>query len=160
MTPSVRAVPGPVRLAVAAWLAAIGAGVGETLLRLALAEPPTGDELAVRFAIYAALALLVLALRSGRNAVRIALTVLLGAVGLFSLLVEPAGWVVAGGSVAGFLAAADVPTWAIVLIRGLHVAAVVVALVAVYRPAANAYFRSPSASGRHELDARGRAGSS
>jgi hypothetical protein len=157
MTTPVRSVPGPVRLAVAAWLTAIGAGVGATLVRLALPEPPTGDELAVRFGIYTALALFVLALRSGRNAVRIALTVLLGAVGLLSLLVDPAGWVAAGGSVMGFLAAADVATWAVVLIRGLHVAAVVVALVAVYRPAANAYFAPRR---RHELDARGRAGSS
>ena len=33
-------------------------------------------------------------------------------------------------------------TWAVVLIRALHIGAVVVALAAMYRPAANAYFRS------------------
>jgi hypothetical protein len=136
------AVPTPLRFAVAAWLTAIGAGVGETLVRLALPDPPTGGELAVRCAIYAALSLLVLALRTGRRAVRLALTVLLGGVGLLSLLVEPAGWVLAGGSVAAFLGSADVLTWTVVLIRALHVGAVVVALTAMYRPAANAYFRS------------------
>jgi hypothetical protein len=142
MTASLRTVPHPVRLAVTAWLTAIGAGVGETVVRLALPDPPTGGELAVRCAIYAALALLVLALRTGRRAVRLALTVLLGGVGLLSLLGEPTGWVLAGGSVAAFLGSADALTWVVVLIRALHVGAVVVALAAMYRPAANAYFRS------------------
>ena len=73
---------------------------------------------------------------------RLALTVLLGGVGLLSLLGEPAGWVLAGGSVPAFLGSADALTWAVVLIRALHVGAVVVALTAMYRPAANAYFRS------------------
>ena len=141
MTVSTRTVPGPVRIAVSAWLTAIGAGVGETLVRLALPDPPTGAEVVVRFAIYAAVALLVLALRTGRNAVRVALTLLLGAIGLFSLLGKPAAWVMAGGSVTAFLAAADVGTWAVVLIRVLHVGAVVVALAAMYRPSANALFR-------------------
>jgi hypothetical protein len=142
MTLSLRTVPGPVRLAVAAWLTAIGAGVGETLVRLALPDPPTGGELAVRFSIYAVLTLLVLALRTGRRAVRLALTVLLGGLGLLSLLGEPAAWVLAGGSATAFLTEADALTWGVVLTRGLHVGAVVVALLAMYRPAANAYFRS------------------
>jgi len=142
MTTSLRTVPDPVRLAVAAWLTAIGAGVGETLVRLALPDAPTGTELAVRSAIYAGLALLVLALRSGRNAVRLVLTVLLGGLGLLSLLGEPASWLLGGGSVLAFLGATDLMTWTIVLIRVLHVGAVLVALVAMYRPAANAYFRS------------------
>lgn len=159
MTASLRTVPGPVRLAVAAWLTAIGAGVGETLVRLAMPDPPTVTELAARSAIYAGLVLLVLALRIGRNAVRLALTVLLGGLGLLSLLAEPAAWLLDGGSVPAFLGTADALTWIVVLIRGLHVGAVLVALAALYRPAANAYFRS-AGSGRHVDDARGRAGSS
>jgi hypothetical protein len=142
MTATLRTVPRPVHLAVAAWLTAIGVGVVETLVRLAMPDPPTGGELAVRLAVYAALTLPALALRTGRPAVRIVLTVLLGGFGLLSLLVEPAGWVLAGGSVVAFLGAADVLTWVVVLVRALHVGAVVVALAAMYRPAANAYFRS------------------
>ncbi|MDT7580462.1 MAG: hypothetical protein QOK35_1726, partial [Pseudonocardiales bacterium] len=115
MTISLRTVPAPVRLAVAAWLTAIGAGVVETLVRLALPDPPSGGELAVRFAIYAALALLVLTLRTGRRAVRLTLTVLLGGLGLLSLLGEPEAWLLAGGSATAFLAAADALTWAVVL---------------------------------------------
>ena len=136
------AVPAPVRFAVSAWLAAIAAGVAETLVRLALLpDPPTGTELGVRFALYAGLALLVLALRSGRRAVRWAVTGLLGVIGLLSLVGEPVAWLLAGGSVPAYLAAADGPTWLIVLLRGMHVGAVLAALVALYRPGANAFFR-------------------
>ena len=141
MTVTLRTVPRPVHLAVTAWLTAIGAGVVETLVRLAMPDPPTGGETRRPLAIYAALALLALALRTGRPAVRIVLTGLLGGFAC-SLLVEPAGWVRAGGSVVAFLGAADVLTWVVVLVRALHVAAVVVALMAMFRPAANAYFRS------------------
>jgi hypothetical protein len=135
------AVPAPVRFAVLAWLVAIGAGVGETLVRLALPDGPTGTELAVRATLYAGLALLVLALRTGRRAARWAVTLLLGVLGLLSLVMEPAAWVLAGGSVPAYLAAADTATWLIVLLRGLHVVAVLAALVALYQPAANAFFR-------------------
>jgi hypothetical protein len=139
-----RLVPAPVRLAERAWLAAIGAGAAEALLRLVLPDPPTGSELGIRFAIYAALVLLVLALRSGRNPVRWALTLLLGGVGLLSLVVEPVSWLLAGGSAAGFLAAADALTWAVVVLRVLHIGAVLLALVAMFRPDANGFFRTRS----------------
>lgn len=159
MTATLRTVPRPVRVAVATWLTAIGAGAAETLVRLAAPDPPTGTELAVRSAVYAGLALLVLALRTGRNAVRLALAGLLGGIGLLSLLGEPVSWLRGGGSILALFGTADALTWVIVLIRVLHVGAVLVALVAMYRPAANAYFRS-RARGRHVDDARGRAGSS
>ena len=66
----------------------------------------------------------------------------LGGIGLVALLGEPAAWVLAGGSATAFLTTADALTRVVVLIRALHVGAVVVALVAMYRPAANAYFRT------------------
>jgi hypothetical protein len=84
-------------------------------------------------------------LRSGRNAVRWAVTVVLGGVGLLSLVAEPVGWWLAGGSVAAFLAATDAPTVLVVALRVLHVGAVLAALVALYTPSANAFF---SAAGR------------
>jgi|tagenome__1003787_1003787.scaffolds.fasta_scaffold20860912_1 hypothetical protein len=140
-TVSARSVPAPVRLAERAWLVAIGAGAAEALLRQALPDPPTGSELGVRFAIYAALVLLVFALRSGRNVVRWALALLLGGVGLLSLVVEPASWLLAGGSALGFLATADSLTWGVVLLRVLHIGAVLVASVVMFRPDANEFFR-------------------
>jgi hypothetical protein len=134
------------------WITAIGAGVAETLVRLTLADPPTPDELAVRFSIYAALAVLVLALRSGRNAVRWTLTVLLGGVGTLSLIVEPLSWLLTGSPapilVTEFLVTADGPTLLIVGLRVAHIAAVIGALVLMFRPQANAFFapiRVPSA---------------
>lgn len=134
--------PAPVRFAVLAWLGAIAAGVAETLVRLVLPDPPTGTELAVRFTIYAGLVLLVLALRSGRNAVRWALALLLGGLGLLSLVAEPLAWWLAGGSATAYLAAADLPALGIVLLRGLHIGAVLAASVAMFHPSANAFFRT------------------
>ena len=64
------AVPVPVRLALAAWLTALAAGVAEALMLIGSPDPPTPGQLAVRFAVYTGIAALVLALRTGRNAVR------------------------------------------------------------------------------------------
>jgi hypothetical protein len=124
---------------------AIGAGVAETLVRLTLADPPTPSELVVRFSIYAALAVLVLALRSGRNAVRWTLTVVLGGVGTVSLIVEPLSWLLTGAApaailVTDFLVNADGPTLLIVGLRVAHIAAVIGALLLMFRPQANAFF--------------------
>ena len=96
----------------------------------------------VRFAIYTVVVALVLALRTGRNAVRWALALLLGGVGMLSLVVEPLAWVLAGGSPATFLAGADGATRLITGLRLAHVAAVLAALVLMFRPRANAFFRS------------------
>ncbi|HVH22188.1 MAG TPA: hypothetical protein VNA11_07005, partial [Pseudonocardia sp.] len=52
---------------------------------------------------------------------RWAVTLLLGVVGLLSLVVEPAAWVLAGGSVPAYLGSADAETWLIVLLlRAAH----------------------------------------
>lgn len=141
-------VPAPVRLAVIGWLTAIGAGAAESLVRIALPDPPTPGQLAVRFSIYAILVALVLALRTGRDVVRWSLVVLLGGVGMLSLVVEPISWLLTGGSPAAFLAAVDGPTLLITGLRVLHIAAVVAALAWMFRPAANAWFRpAPSSRG-------------
>ena len=140
--------PRPVRSAIALWLAAIGAGVAETLVRLGLPDAPSADQVATRFAIYAALVVLVLALRTGRNAVRWALAVLLGVVGMASLVVEPLTWVLDGGSPLLFLLTADGPALVITTLRAPHVVAVLGALAMMFRPAANAFFsRSRTAGG-------------
>lgn len=136
------AVPAAVRLAVLAWLVAVGAGVAEALVRTVLPDAPTPGQLVVRFAIYTVVVALVLALRTGRNAVRWALALLLGGVGMLSLVVEPLAWVIAGGSPATFLAGADGATRLITGLRLAHVAAVLAALVLMFRPRANAFFRS------------------
>ena len=141
-TTAARPVPAAVSLSVLLWLAAIGAGVAEALVHLLTPVAPTLPALAARFGLYAVLAVLVLALRTGRDAVRWAVAVLLGGVGTASLVVEPIGWLVGGGSPAAFLAAADLPTLLAAGLRVAHVAAVVSALVLMFRSSANAWFRS------------------
>lgn len=141
-TPVAIAVPVPVRLSVMGWLTAITAGVLETLVRIVLPDPPTPGQLAARFAIYTVVVALVLALRTGRNAIRWALAVLLGGIGTLSLVMEPLSWLLAGGSPAEFLATADGPTLLIVALRVAHLVAVFAALVLMFRPRANVFFRT------------------
>jgi hypothetical protein len=141
-TTAVRPAPTTVSLSVLLWLAAIGAGVAEALVHLFTPIAPTLPALAARFGLYAVLTVLVLALRTGRDAVRWAVAVLLGGIGTASLVVEPVGWLLAGGSPGAFLAAADIPTLAAAGLRAAHVVAVLSALVLMFRPSANAWFRS------------------
>jgi hypothetical protein len=135
------AVPVPVRLSVLGWLTAVTAGVLEALVRIVLPDSPTPGQLAARFAIYAVVVVLVLALRTGRNAIRWVLAVLLGGIGTLSLVVEPLSWLLVGGSPAAFLATADGPTLLIVGLRVAHLIAVFAALVLMFRPRANLFFR-------------------
>lgn len=139
-----RPIPAPVRGSVALWLAAIGLGATEALVHIALPDPPTPVQLAVRFAIYAALAALVLALWTGRAALRWAVAALLGGLGTLSLVIEPAEWILAGAAPLIYLAAADGPTLLVVALRSAHLAAVLAALVLMFRPESNAFFRSPT----------------
>jgi hypothetical protein len=135
-------IPSAVRFAMLGWWTAIAAGAAEALVRLALPDPPTAADLGVRFAIYAALIVLVLGLRTGRNGVRWTLTLLLGGLGMLSLVIEPAGWLLAGGSPATFFGTADAPTLLIVGLRVLHIVAVFGSLAAMFRPSANRFFRA------------------
>jgi hypothetical protein len=135
------AAPAPVRLSIGLWLSAIAAGVAEALVWLVLPEPPTPAALGVRFAIYTALTVLVLALHTGRNGVRWAVALLLGGIGTLSLVVEPVSWLAAGGDPIAFLTSADAPVLLITALRLLHIAAVLTALTLMFRPAASAYFR-------------------
>lgn len=140
-SPVPRPVPRPVRAAVVVWFVAVAAGVAETLVHLVGPDAAGPAALAVRAAIYAAVVVLVLALRTGRDLVRWSLALLLGVVGTFSLVVEPLTWWAAGGSPVAYLADAGGAELAVVALRLAHLAAVVVALVLMFRPAANSFFR-------------------
>lgn len=140
-SPAVRTAPAAVQLSVVLWLAAIGAGAAEALVYLLMPEPPTIGQLAARFGIYAVLTVLVLALRTGRNVVRWTVAVLLGGFGTASLVVEPVSWLLAGGSPGLFLVTADAPALVAGVLRTAHLVAVFSALVLMFRPTANAWFR-------------------
>ncbi len=140
-TTAVRTAPAAVQLSVVLWLAAIGAGATEALVHLLLPQPPTLGQLAARFGIYAVLTVLVLALRTGRNSVRWTVAVLLGGFGTVSLVIEPMSWLLAGGSPGLFLVTADAPALVAAVLRIAHLVAVFAALVLMFRPTANAWFR-------------------
>jgi len=133
--------PATVQLSVLLWLGAIGAGAAEALVHLLSAEPPTLTQLAARFGIYAVLTVLVLALHTGRDAVRWTVAVLLGGFGTASLVIEPVSWLLAGGSPGLFLVTADEPALVAAGLRIAHLVAVFSALVLMFRPTANAWFR-------------------
>jgi hypothetical protein len=141
-TTAARTAPATVQMSVVLWLAAIGAGAVEALVHLLSPEPPTLNQLAARFGIYAVLTVLVLALRTGRNAVRWTVAVLLGGIGTLSLVMEPFSWLVAGGSPGLFLVTADAPALVSAGLRIAHLVAVFSALVLMFRPAANSWFRT------------------
>jgi hypothetical protein len=140
-TIAVRTAPAAVQLSIVLWLAAIGAGAAEALVHLLLPQPPTLGQLAARFGIYAVLTVLVLALRTGRNSVRWTVAVLLGGFGTVSLVIEPVSWLLAGGPPGLFLVTADAPALVAAVLRIAHLIAVFSALVLMFRPAANAWFR-------------------
>lgn len=136
-------VPTVLLAATSIWIAAVGAGAVETIVRIyLLPDPPTGPQVVVRSVVYAAVVGLVLLLPTGRNAVRWALAVLLGGIGTLSLVVEPVQWLLDGGAPAAFLAAADTPTLLVTALRVLHLACVGAALVLMFRPRASAYVRA------------------
>jgi hypothetical protein len=148
-------VPRPVRAAVVVWLVAVGAGVAETLVHLALPDPPGPAALAKRAVIYACVVVLVLALPEGRNIVRWTLAVL-GVVGTASLVIEPLTWLATGASPVEYLAGAGVADLAVVVLRIAHLALVAAGLVLMFRPSANAFFRPA----RRERPGSGAAGAS
>lgn len=134
--------PRSVRWSVRCWFTAVAAGVVETAIwALTSQDYHASVQLPVRAAVYLVATALIVQLGRGGGWARVALTVLLGGVGLLSLLAEPVSWWVAGGSPVEFLATANAATLAVVAVRTAHVAAVLAALVLMYRPTANVFFR-------------------
>ncbi|RKT84473.1 hypothetical protein SAMN05421805_103405 [Saccharopolyspora antimicrobica] len=124
--------PEAVRTSILLWLIAIGAGVVETLLNVLPSPQDLLLAAAIRMLVYAALVALVLQLRHGRNWVRVTLAVLLGGVGLLSMV---------GPALAGGIELPAGPTdWVFLVVRIAHVLAVVGAVIAMFRPAANRFF--------------------
>lgn len=134
--------PRSVRWSVWCWLTAVACGVLESLVHaLTDADDDVALQLSIRAVVYVLITLLIVRLRRGERWVRLALTALLGVIGMASLLVEPISWLSAGGAPVAFLAAADGPTLAVVAVRVVHVVAVVVGLSLMYSPTANRFFR-------------------
>ncbi|KAA0083474.1 hypothetical protein CIW52_13825 [Mycolicibacterium sp. P9-64] len=129
------------RWSVWCWLTAVACGVLESVVHALTDAEDVAVQLSIRAVVYVLVTSLILRLRRGQRWIRLALTVLLGVVGMASLLVEPISWLRAGGAPLAFLAAADAATWLVVALRVIHVAAVLGGLALMYSPTANRFFK-------------------
>ncbi|GGY42338.1 hypothetical protein [Streptomyces tanashiensis] len=139
----------PVRGAFALWVTAVAAGVFETVLAVARMVGDgsgSGGEiaigLAIRLPVFAAALLIALRMRSGRAWARITLTLALGVAGTASMVVQPIRALVQGRSLGAAFEEAGAMDIAFGASRALHVAAVLTAVVLMFLPTANAYFRA------------------
>ncbi len=145
-----RRTPGPppaaVRAAYALWVTAVVAGAFETALMLSRGPADgAGAGLAVRLTVFTAAVLVALRMRRGAGWARITLALGLGVLGTASLVAEPLGYLLDGGSPADALARADALEWVFGVSRTVHLAAVLTAVALMFVPAANTYFRRPGA---------------
>ncbi len=142
-------VPREVQASFLLWLTAVGAGIVETAIRVvySMSGGPEGSGLLVRAVVYAVALYAIFQMRAGRRWARVALAALLGGIGTLSLVVDPISWL-AGNPLGEVLAQADVLFFLVAPIRAVHLAAVVAALVFMFLPAANAYFRRASSASK------------
>ncbi len=129
-------IPGEIRGAFLLWMGALAAGAAETALH---GVEPAG--LAMRLSVYAVVAVVALCMRAGRNWARLTLAVGLGIVGTLSLVIEPVTWLLDGNSVADAAGRTDLTGALVATSRILHVLCVWVAVLFMFRPRANAYFK-------------------
>ncbi|MFH8489317.1 hypothetical protein [Streptomyces longisporoflavus] len=148
--------PPPVHAAFALWITAVVAGFFETVLMggrlLADGEASAGElsgGLLLRMTVFSAAVLLAVQLRQGRNWARLTLAAGLGVLGTLSLVTEPVRWLADHplGDAFRDVGAVDVLFGAS---RVLHLSAVLTAMVLMFRPTANAWFRArATAPGGH-----------
>ncbi|WP_406185633.1 hypothetical protein [Streptomyces sp. NBC_01006] len=148
-TPGPTAPPSAVRTAYALWLTAVAAGALETALAVGrMAADGTGSAaeigvgLAVRLTVFTAAVLIARRMRTGTRWARITLAIGLGVLGTASMVAQPLGYLLDGGSTAVALQGADALDLVFGASRAVHVAAVLTAVFLMFRPAANVYFRA------------------
>jgi hypothetical protein len=147
--------PNAVQASFLLWLTAVAAGVLETIIRVI-------DELAmgwgsgnggetdvtgvisgvvIRVIIYTLVVYIITRMRLGKRWARLTLAMLLGVIGALSLIIDPISWLAGGNSLSEVFTQADLLFFLIAPIRTVHLVAVIVALVLMFLPAANTYFR-------------------
>jgi hypothetical protein len=148
-------VPKEVQASSLLWLTAVAAGVLETFIRIidALAmgwASGSGSEsdvtgaisgVVIRVIIYTLVVYVITRMRLGKRWARLSLAVLLGGIGTLSLVIDPISWLAAGNSLSEVFKEADLLFFLVAPIRTVHLAAVIGALVLMFLPAANTYFR-------------------
>jgi hypothetical protein len=148
-------VPKEVQASFLLWLTAVGAGVVETVIRviysLSAGLGAGGGEalvtdVVIRAIVYIVMVYIIAQMRLGKRWARLALTVLLGGIGILSLVIDPISWFAEGHSLREVFTEADLLFFIITPVRVVHLAAVIAALVFMFLPAANNYFRSASST--------------
>jgi hypothetical protein len=148
-------VPKEVQASFLLWLTAVGAGVLETTIRVidALAmgfASGSGGEMDVtgvisgviiRVIVYTLVVYIITRMRLGKRWARLTLAMLLGVIGTLSLVIDPISWLAVGNSLSEVFTEANLLFFLIAPIRTVHLAAVIAALVFMFLPSANTYFR-------------------
>ena len=149
-------VPKAVQASFLLWLTAVAAGVLETIIRVidALAMGWTSGSggqadvtgvilnVLIRVIVYGLVVYIVTRMRLGKRWARLSLAVLLGGIGTLSLVIDPISWLAEGNSLSDAFTQADLLFFVIAPIRTVHLGAVIAALVSMFLPAANTYFRT------------------
>jgi hypothetical protein len=143
-------VPKEVQTSFLLWLTAVAAGVVETVVRvidsLAVGAGVDVSGVVIRAIVYAVAVYVMAQMRLGKGWARTTLAVVLGVIGTLSLVIEPISWLAAGNSLGEVFAEADLLFAFVAPIRFVHLAAVIGALVFMFHPAANDYFRRASSA--------------
>jgi hypothetical protein len=136
-------VPATVRVAFWCWLAAVGAGVVETILVVTGGETQDGlvAGVTVRAAVFTAAVAVSWQMLAGRPWARIVLAAGLGVVGLSSMVADPIAWLAGGNSIASLLADSTMSDLVFGAVRAVHVVAVLAATALMFTPPSNAWFR-------------------
>jgi hypothetical protein len=158
-------VPKAVQASFLLWLTAVAAGVLEMIIRIidALAMGwalGSGGEtdvtgvisgVVIRVIVYTLVIYIVTRMRLGKRWARLTLAVLLGVIGTLSLVIDPILWLAGGNSLSEVFTEANLLFFLIAPIRTVHLAAVIAALVLMFLPAANTYFRGSRSVTRQAL---------
>jgi hypothetical protein len=148
-------VPKEVKASFLLWLTAVAAGVLETIIRIIDAllvgsASGSGGEadligaisgVVIRVIVYTLVVYIITRMRLGKRWARMTLAVLLGVIGTLSLVTDPISWLAGGNSLSEVFTQANLLFFLIAPIRIVHLAAVIAALVFMFLPAANIYFR-------------------
>ena len=147
-------VPKEVQASFLLWLTAVAAGVLETIIRvidsLSVGSSSGGEAVvtgvAIRVVVYTVVVYIIVQMRLGKRWARLTLAVLLGVIGTLSLVIDPILWLAGSNSLREIFTGADLLFILIAPIRVVHLVAVVTALVFMFVPAANTYFRRASSA--------------
>jgi hypothetical protein len=105
----------------------------------------------IRVIIYTVVVYIITQMRLGKRWARLTLAGLLGVIGTLSLVIDPISWLAGGNSLSEVFTQADLLFFLIAPIRIVHLAAVIAALVLMFLPSANTYFRGSRSVTRQAL---------